>query len=208
MGSLKSKIVMLSAISGAAVVGGVLGSGSGHAATEAEWDSVAACESGGNWAINTGNGYNGGLQFSPSTWAANGGTQYAPTADQASREQQIAVAENVLASQGPGAWPTCGTGLSRQSPNVTPQSPAKSAPAPVQSAPPVAQQAAPAAPAQRSEPTVPVGEKYSVHIPAGLLNQQDTQTVREQAEQHKADVQRGLDAAERAVPGITQLLPH
>ncbi len=72
------------------------------------WDQVAACESGGDWHINTGNGYQGGLQFNPQTWAANGGTQYAPTADQATREQQIAVAESVLATQGAGAWPNCG----------------------------------------------------------------------------------------------------
>ncbi|GAA1480849.1 transglycosylase family protein [Gordonia sinesedis] len=69
------------------------------------WDAVAQCESGGNWSINTGNGYEGGLQFSPSTWAANGGTG---SAADASREEQIRVAENVLATQGPGAWPVCG----------------------------------------------------------------------------------------------------
>ncbi|OKJ11742.1 LysM peptidoglycan-binding domain-containing protein [Kitasatospora sp. CB01950] len=71
------------------------------------WDRVAQCESGGNWSINTGNGYYGGLQFSSSTWRAYGGGQYASRADQASRSQQIAVAERVLASQGPGAWPVC-----------------------------------------------------------------------------------------------------
>ncbi|WP_420752392.1 transglycosylase family protein [Rhodococcus sp. O3] len=84
-----------------------LGAGTANAAS-GNWDAVAQCESGGNWAINTGNGYQGGLQFSPSTWAAYGGTQYAPTASQASREQQIAIAENVLAGQGRGAWPVCG----------------------------------------------------------------------------------------------------
>ena len=66
------------------------------------------CESSGNWSINTGNGYYGGLQFSPSTWAAFGGLAYAPRADLATESQQIAVAEKVLAVQGPGAWPTCG----------------------------------------------------------------------------------------------------
>ena len=71
------------------------------------WDSIAQCESGGNWAINTGNGYQGGLQFNPGTWAAYGGTEYAASADQASREQQIAVAEKVQAAQGWGAWPSC-----------------------------------------------------------------------------------------------------
>ena len=71
------------------------------------WSGVAQCESGGNWAINTGNGYYGGLQFSASTWAAYGGTAYAPTASQATREQQIAIAEKVQAAQGWGAWPAC-----------------------------------------------------------------------------------------------------
>ncbi|MFD0568236.1 transglycosylase family protein [Kitasatospora gansuensis] len=71
------------------------------------WDQVAQCESSGDWSINTGNGYYGGLQFSASTWDAYGGTQYAATADQATKAQQIDIAENVLASQGPGAWPVC-----------------------------------------------------------------------------------------------------
>lgn len=71
------------------------------------WDALAQCESGGRWNASTGNGYYGGLQFSASTWAANGGTQYASTAAGATREQQIAVAERVLASQGAGAWPAC-----------------------------------------------------------------------------------------------------
>jgi hypothetical protein len=69
------------------------------------------CESGGNWSINTGNGYYGGLQFSAGTWAGFGGTEYAPRADLASKSQQIAIAERVLAVQGPGAWPTCGANL-------------------------------------------------------------------------------------------------
>ncbi len=69
------------------------------------WDAVAQCESGGNWAANTGNGHYGGLQFSQATWNANGGIGSPATA---SREQQIAVANRVLATQGPGAWPKCG----------------------------------------------------------------------------------------------------
>jgi hypothetical protein len=72
---------------------------------------VAECESGGNWSIDTGNGYYGGLQFSASTWLAYGGGSYAPRADLASREQQIAVAERVLAAQGARAWPVCGRDL-------------------------------------------------------------------------------------------------
>jgi hypothetical protein len=69
------------------------------------WDAIAQCESGGNWAINTGNGYSGGLQFTPGTWWANGGWG---SANNASRDEQIRVAENVLYSQGIGAWPVCG----------------------------------------------------------------------------------------------------
>jgi resuscitation-promoting factor RpfE len=69
------------------------------------WDAIAACESGGNWGISTGNGYSGGLQFTPSTWRANGGSG---SANGASRDEQIRVAENVLHSQGIGAWPVCG----------------------------------------------------------------------------------------------------
>lgn len=101
-----------------ALTGAVLGGGSlalaGHAvaAGDDEWDHVARCESGNNWAISTGNGYQGGLQFSPSTWSAHGGGKYAPAANLATREQQIAIAEHVLATQGRGAWPVCGRGLS------------------------------------------------------------------------------------------------
>jgi hypothetical protein len=69
------------------------------------WDAIAACESGGNWGISTGNGYSGGLQFTSSTWRANGGSG---SANGASRDEQIRVAENVLHSQGIGAWPVCG----------------------------------------------------------------------------------------------------
>ena len=87
------------------------GSASGAAAPAVAggsvWDALAQCESNGDWSINTGNGYHGGLQFSASTWAAYGGTQYAPTADQASREQQIAIAQKTQAGQGWGAWPAC-----------------------------------------------------------------------------------------------------
>jgi hypothetical protein len=72
------------------------------------WDAVAACESGGNWHINTGNGYYGGLQFDYGTWLSNGGGAYAQRADLASREQQIAVANRIYASRGSSPWPVCG----------------------------------------------------------------------------------------------------
>ena len=76
-----------------------------HKAYSVNWDAIAQCESGGNWAINTGNGFSGGLQFTSSTWHANGGSG---SPQNASREEQIRVAENVLHSQGIGAWPVCG----------------------------------------------------------------------------------------------------
>ena len=87
------------------------GVGTASAADGATWDRLAHCESGGNWSINTGNGYYGGLQFSQSTWEAFGGGAYAPRADLATREQQIAVAEKTLAQQGWGAWPACSAKL-------------------------------------------------------------------------------------------------
>ncbi|WP_024800716.1 transglycosylase family protein [Nocardia sp. BMG51109] len=100
------------AVTGAIVSGaGIALAGNASAAPDGEWDQLAQCESGGNWGINTGNGYQGGLQFSQGTWAAHGGTEYAPSANQASRDQQIAVAEKVLASQGWGAWPSCSNRL-------------------------------------------------------------------------------------------------
>ncbi|WP_077798480.1 transglycosylase family protein [Streptomyces sp. JHA26] len=110
--SKATRVIAVAGVTGAAVAAPLMAAGNASAATASEWDAVAQCESGGNWAINTGNGYYGGLQFSASTWAAYGGTQYASTADRASKAQQIQVAEKVLASQGKGAWPVCGTGLS------------------------------------------------------------------------------------------------
>ncbi|GFM96267.1 hypothetical protein Sfulv_10780 [Streptomyces fulvorobeus] len=76
--------------------------------SEGPWDCVAACESGGDWQANTGNGFYGGLQFRQSTWEAYGGTDYAARADLATRKEQILVAEKVLEAQGWGAWPHCG----------------------------------------------------------------------------------------------------
>lgn len=108
---------------GAAIAGGVAaavlsGGNPASAASVSTWDRVADCESSGNWKINTGNGYYGGLQFSQSTWAAYGGLKYAPRANLATKAQQILTAERVLSGQGPGAWPVCGAqaGLSRSGP--------------------------------------------------------------------------------------------
>jgi len=72
------------------------------------WAAIAACESGGNWRASTGNGFYGGLQFTEQTWLGYGGGRYAPSANLATPAQQIAVARQVLAGQGIGAWPVCG----------------------------------------------------------------------------------------------------
>ena len=90
-----------------APLGLLAATGNAAAADGGVWDRIARCESGGNWHINTGNGYYGGLQFSAGTWRAYGGTAYAPTAAGASRGQQIAVATKVQHAQGWGAWPVC-----------------------------------------------------------------------------------------------------
>ncbi|MET9096804.1 transglycosylase family protein [Streptomyces cyaneofuscatus] len=146
---------------------------SAGAASGEVWEKVAACESSGNWAINTGNGYYGGLQFSGPTWAAFGGTQYAPRADLATRDQQIDIAERVLDGQGPGAWPACSVkaGLTRggDAPDTTPQSAGTrpvQATAP-QSAPPRKPRTTPAAatpthvPGKRDAYTVATGDSLS-----------------------------------------------
>ena len=111
------------------------------------WDGVAACESGGNWAINTGNGFRGGLQFTDSTYAAYGGTG---SANNASKAEQIRVAENVLAGQGVGAWPVCGARLT----GGTSSAQAQSAPAPAQRTAATQQQVSPA-PQQQSTKAAP-----------------------------------------------------
>jgi len=133
---------------GAAAVGiGVLAAPA-SAAPSHDWSGVAKCESGGNWSINTGNGFYGGLQFTSSTWLAYGGGAYAPRADQASAAEQIAVAEKVLGGQGIGAWPVCGKHLSGGS-TAVPAAPVVRAVAPTR-APAAAPAAAPAPAASHS----------------------------------------------------------
>ena len=125
-----------------ALTGAILGAGAAvfapaaSAAPDSDWDRLAQCESGGNWHINTGNGYYGGLQFSASTWNAFGGREFAPTANQATRTQQIYVAEKVLAQQGWGAWPACSARLGLNSgPTNRPHPNHSAAPVPPASAP-------------------------------------------------------------------------
>ncbi|WP_399926044.1 transglycosylase family protein [Streptomyces kanamyceticus] len=168
--SKATRVVTLAGVTGAAVAAPLMAAGSASAATGAEWDAVAQCESGGNWSINTGNGYQGGLQFSPSTWAAYGGTKYAPTADKASKAQQIEIAEKVLAGQGKGAWPHCGVGLSGAAYNgggaqqQAPQQQAKPQPQKTQ------QQAAPQHKTQQApkpQPAPQTESKKTVETPTG-----------------------------------------
>ncbi|WP_380285670.1 transglycosylase family protein [Kitasatospora purpeofusca] len=109
------KAIAVAGVAGVGLAMPILSATGASAAPVSTWDAVAQCESGGNWSINTGNGFYGGLQFTSSTWKGYGGTAYAPQANQASKAQQISVAEKVLASQGPGAWPVCSkkAGLSK-----------------------------------------------------------------------------------------------
>jgi LysM repeat protein len=114
------KAIAVAGVAGAGLALPLLAATGAHAASVSTWDQVADCESGGNWAVNTGNGFYGGLQFTSSTWKAYGGGQYAGRADQASKGQQIAVAERVLASQGPDAWPVCSVKAGLSKGGITP----------------------------------------------------------------------------------------
>jgi hypothetical protein len=98
---------LLTGVAALAPLAVMAAAGKASAADSGVWDRIAQCESGGNWQINTGNGYYGGLQFSAGTWRAYGGAKYAPTANLASREQQIAIATKVQRASGWGAWPVC-----------------------------------------------------------------------------------------------------
>jgi resuscitation-promoting factor RpfA len=158
------------AFAGIAAAGVGLTAAPANAVDGGTWDALAQCESSGNWAANTGNGFSGGLQFTQGTWEANGGTG-SPAA--ASRETQIAVAEHVLASQGWGAWPACSaklglSGTAGAAPGAIPQqaAPAPAAPAPAAPAAPAPQQqAAPqqAAPKATTPAQVPTsGKTYTV----------------------------------------------
>ncbi|WP_371502745.1 transglycosylase family protein [Kitasatospora sp. NBC_00374] len=106
--SLRARKSLLALAAGSLSVLPLVGSTTAQAASVSTWDKVASCESGGVWDINTGNGYYGGLQFNAGTWSSYGGTGYAARADLATKQQQILIAEKVLAAQGEGAWPTCG----------------------------------------------------------------------------------------------------
>ncbi|MEU9121999.1 transglycosylase family protein [Streptomyces sp. NPDC048506] len=148
------RVATLAGVAGAAVAVPLMGATSASAASVATWDKVAQCESGGNWSINTGNGYYGGLQFSNSSWAAAGGTQYAARADLATKSQQIAVAEKLLAIQGPGAWSCAGAGgltAGGPSPDLDTSAPAQTKSAPQKSDDAV-RKSTPAPKAEKAQP--------------------------------------------------------
>ncbi|MFJ7302257.1 transglycosylase family protein [Streptomyces sp. NPDC099088] len=113
-------LIVAAGVTGSAIAIPLLGASSASAADGTTWDRVAECESGGAWSADNGNGYYGGLQLTQDNWERYGGLEYARSADQASRSQQIAVAEKVLDGQGLVAWPTCGplSGLSKDSAGV------------------------------------------------------------------------------------------
>lgn len=132
--SLRGRGLLRYMVAGAVAVGATfIVSGTANAAPDSAWDRLAQCESGGNWKTNTGNGYYGGLQFSPTTWRAFGG---GGMPHNASRQEQIAVAERVLASQGWKAWPSCSRKMGLRG---LPAEPARmNASAPIQAALPLA----------------------------------------------------------------------
>ncbi|MFK0111103.1 transglycosylase family protein [Streptomyces sp. NPDC091217] len=186
------------ALAGAALLaplGLLAATGNAAAADNGVWDRIAQCESGGNWHINTGNGYYGGLQFSASTWRAYGGSAYAGTADQASREAQIAVATKVQHAQGWGAWPVCSgragaTGSAPESASVTTKSSTESA--------------TKSAPARKSTPAAKTPQRSAPHTgrssSRGDYTVIEGDTLSQIAERHGTTWQR-LYAANKAVIG-------
>ena len=145
------RTVTRATVAAASVAAPVMVPTAAQAAPESAWDAVAQCESSGNWAINTGNGFYGGLQFTPSTWAAYKPAGAPARADLASKAQQVAAAEATLAVQGWNAWPVCSimAGVRQYAPGggVTPTPPIP-APTPI--------------PSPRQELTAPAGDTYTV----------------------------------------------
>ena len=155
-------LVVAAGVTGSAIALPLLAATGANAADANTWNQVAACESGGMWSADFGNGLYGGLQFSQATWEAYGGTDYAQRADLASRAQQIAVAEQVLAAKGPEAFANCGSGAGLTkgggSANVDPGAPDTSTgtPTPAPATPTAPPTKAPDAPAPSgSTPATP-----------------------------------------------------
>ncbi|XVV35578.1 transglycosylase family protein [Streptomyces sp. CA-100214] len=115
-------LVVAAGVTGSAIAIPLLGATGAHAAG-VNWDQVAECETGGAWSQNAGNGYYGGLQLPQEAWERYGGLEYAASADQASRSQQIRIAEKLYADQGIAAWPTCGLLAGLGNPRAPPRRP-------------------------------------------------------------------------------------
>jgi resuscitation-promoting factor RpfA len=162
--SYTRRVIAGAAVAGAGITIPLVASGAAQASS-VNWDAVAQCESGGNWAINTHNGFTGGLQFTHSTWIAYGGGAYAPDAYEASRTEQIAIAEKVLAGQGIGAWPVCGPrGYSSGGSYTTSNAGGAGVQTWAKSAPsiPTTRTSAPAAPAPVNTSATHEGKSYTV----------------------------------------------
>ncbi|MFJ8862240.1 transglycosylase family protein [Streptomyces sp. NPDC102451] len=179
---------------GAGIALPLLTAASAGAASTDVWEKVAACESTGNWHINTGNGYYGGLQFTRSTWDAYGGTAYAARADLATKDQQIAVAEKVLDGQGPGAWPTCSVraGLKQggDAPGTTPRTTATKA---------AQDKAAAARPAKGTAATTARDAVAAKTSPTAVPGKRESYTVA------RGDSLSGIASAERVQGGWQRL---
>ncbi|SDT65555.1 LysM domain-containing protein [Streptomyces sp. TLI_053] len=186
------KAIAVAGVAGVGLALPILSATGASAAPASTWDAVAQCESGGNWSINTGNGFYGGLQFTSSTWKAFGGTSYAPQANQASKAAQITVAEKVLASQGPGAWPVCSkkAGLSKGGAPAAVDASADAAPA------------APAAPKPQAQPQ----QAPKAQAPLAAVEQQAPKAgpkhaaPKSQAQQAEAEKQVPKAAPKHAAP--------
>lgn len=176
--SLSAKRAAATTVSVAAAVAvPMMGAASpASAADDGTWNALAQCESTGNWQINTGNGYYGGLQFSQSTWESFGGGQYASRADLATREQQIATAERVLDVQGWGAWPACSASLGLTSADAVGSPSAAPAPSSQPAAPAPSRQSAAPAPSRQSASPAPVATS-SVSSSGGTYTVQSGDTL-------------------------------
>jgi hypothetical protein len=151
-----TEVGVTTALAAAVCIGGMPGASA--APVTHDWSGVAKCESGGDWHINTGNGYYGGLQFSLSSWQAAGGTDYAARPDLATQEQQEMTAENLLAMQGVGAWPVCGKYLTAAASSPAPAPPADPSAADPSAADPSAADPSAADPAAAADPASPAAD--------------------------------------------------
>lgn len=162
-------ILVTAGVAGAGVAMPFLGASGAHAADVVIWDRVAQCESGGMWSADSGNGFFGGLQLTREMWERYGGTAYADRPDLASRSQQIAVAEKILADRGPDVWPSCAvtSGLQRggQAPGVDPGDAGSPTPEPTRTSNPAPTPTRSPAPTPTPTPT-PTGKGAHTHTPS------------------------------------------